>query len=393
LNREAEPLHLSAATLGTRLGFFIAGLAIAAWGPLVPYVKARLALNAAELGLVLLCLGVGSVVGMPAAGLIAARRGGRPVVVAGSLGLAVALVAVAASPSVITTALELAMLGLCLGAVDVAINVHGLEVQRRAGRPLMSNFHAFYSLGGLAGAGGMTALLSAGLSPLGAALVVSLAMLLCILTAWPRLLDTRGPGSAPLFVRPRGLVILLGLLTFSAFLVEGAVLDWGAIMLVERHAFARAAAGMGYVLFATAMTGGRLIGDAVIRGFGARRTLQIGGLVTACGIIVAVIAGPVTSLAGFVLIGLGCCNLVPILFSSAGAQKAMPASLAIAAVAMCGYGGSIGGPALVGFLAQRCGLGWAFAGLAGTMALYPLFAASAARPLEASMDDTARASS
>jgi len=154
------------------------------------------------------------------------------------------------------------------------------------------------------------------------------------------------------------------------FLAEGAMLDWSALLLTAGHDLDASRGGLGYAAFAIAMTFGRLTGDKVVSRFGGKRVMLAGGVCAAAGFFCSVLApsAPV-ALLGFLLIGLGASNIVPILFSAAGSQRAMPASLAISAVTTIGYAGILAGPALIGFIAHASSLNLAFACLGGAMLL------------------------
>src|ERR1700716_1678196 len=204
-----------ATRLATWLSFLVAGFGIACWAPLVPFAKQRLAIDDGTLGLLLLCLGVGSVVAMLLTGFLSARYGSKPIIVIGGLGLAVLLPLLPITNSSLTLGFSLFVFGASLGSIDVAMNIHAVEVERAAGRPLMSGFHALFSVGGFAGAGGMTFLLSVGVTPLAGALCGSALTLVALLLAWPRLLEARGEPT-PL-VAPRGVVLLLAGLTAVTF--------------------------------------------------------------------------------------------------------------------------------------------------------------------------------
>lgn len=367
------------AGLATRLSFFAAGLVMAAWAPLIPFAKARVGANEAELGALLLCLGVGSIFAMPITGYVSARRGARGMVLLGGAGLVALLPLLMAAGSVPLLGAALLVFGAALGTIDVAMNVHGAEVERRADRPMMSGFHAFWSVGGIAGAGGVTALLSFGTMPLAASLVAALVAGLALVLAAPRLLRADG-GEPPRFALPRGIVLLLAALTAGVFLIEGAILDWGALLIVERNLLAAPNAGTGFMLFSVAMTAGRLTGDRIVAGIGPRATLLGGGLIVAAGLCLILMSAQVAlALAGFLLVGLGAANLVPVLFSAAGRQREMPAGLAIAAVTTTGYAGILLGPALIGFVSQGTSLVAAFWGLVALALVFPLCARAAAR--------------
>ncbi|TVR46217.1 MAG: MFS transporter [Rhodobacteraceae bacterium] len=356
------------AALATRLAFLAAGFAMGAWAPLIPFAKLNLGASEGQLGLLLLCLGVGSLVAMPATGYISAQRGARGMILSGWIGLVVLLPALMLVDSALTLGVLLFGFGAALGTIDVAMNVHGATVERRAARPMMSGFHAMWSVGGITGAGAITLLLSLGLGAFGAACVAAGLAALALLPAAPRLLRAQTPEAAPAFVLPRGVVLLLAGLTAIVFLVEGAILDWGALLIVERALLGREQAGLGFLLFSVAMTVGRLAGDRLVARLGVFRTMLWGSLLVMAGLALA-IAGPglALSMAGYVAVGLGAANLVPVLLSAAGRQTRMPAGLAIAAVTTAGYGGILLGPALIGFVAQASSLAVAFIAVGALM--------------------------
>ena len=373
---------ISQAKLATKLAFFIAGFGLACWAPMVPYAKARLGASHAELGTVLLFLGLGSILGMPAAGTLAGRLGSKTAIVAGSLGLLLALPLMALATNGFALGAALFLFGLCLGVVDVAAKIHGTEVQLRAGRPLMSSFHGLYSFGGLVGAAAMTAALSFGLGIFASASAASAIILICVAIAASRFLATRAPmqRKRPAFVMPHGIVILLGLMAMLIFLVEGAVLDWGAVLLAEYRNVSVGSAGAGYVVFALAMTIARLVGDRFVLAAGARAALLLGAALTLVGVAMAAwFESFALILLGFGIAGFGAANIVPVLFSLAGTQKVMPAGYAIAATSTLGYLGVFLGPAAIGYVAGFTGLPMAFGALAALMAIVAGLAGIVAR--------------
>jgi MFS family permease len=365
--------------LSTRLAFLVAGIGMSVWAALVPFAKARMDLGPAELGLLLLCLGVGSLLAMPVTGMLASRFGCRPVILsAGVIAcLVLPMLSILASP--LLQAATLAVFGAAIGTLDVAMNIQAVIVEKAQGGALMSGFHGHFSVGGFIGAGGMSLLLWAGLSPLAACGVISVFMGVLLLASAPYLLATpaESANKRPLFVIPHGTVILIGLLCFVAFLAEGAILDWGAILLTSNDGFATNQGGFGYAVFAIAMTVGRLTGDSVVRRWGRRRVLLVGGACTAVGFFVCVLVPlPWVALAGFLLIGAGASNIVPILFTAAGRQTDMPVSIAVSAITTLGYAGVLAGPALIGLVAHVSNLHVAFAGLGCAMLVVAAYSRS-----------------
>lgn len=356
--------------LSTRLAFLAAGLAMSAWAPLVPFAKQRLALGEADLGLLLLCLGAGSLMAMPVTGMLASRFGCRVVVLASGAFVCLVLPGLAIAPTPMLLGATLFAFGAALGTLDVAMNVQAVIVERESGGSLMSGFHGLFSVGGFIGAGLMALMLWAGLSPAASSAVVSLLVALSLAAGAPHLLrePDAGEGHGSIFVVPHGAVIFIGVLCFLCFLAEGAILDWSALLLTSEQGMDATRAGLGYAAFAIAMTVGRLTGDRVVRKLGGKRVLLLGGLCGALGFFGAVLAPSAPlALVGFLLVGLGASNVVPILFTAAGNQSAMPAGLAIGAITTLGYAGILAGPAVIGFVAHAVSLNLAFAGLGGAM--------------------------
>ena len=148
------------------------------------------------------------------------------------------------------------------------------------------------------------------------------------------------------------------------------MLDWSAVFLHEARQVELERAGWGFVAFNLAMTGTRLVGDRVVAAAGRVRTVLAGGLAAAAGLALAVLSpGLVSALAGFVLLGVGCANIVPVMFTLAGEQTRMPEHLAIPAVTTMGYAGVLAGPALIGFVAQGASLAVALLLVAAVLAM------------------------
>jgi MFS family permease len=353
----------------TRAIFLLVGVGYSAWAPLIPFAKARIGVDDGVLGLVLLAAGLGSITTMPIAGALAGRLGCRAVIAAAGLAFAacVPLLAVVSSLPVLVGVLF--VFGAGTAAIDVVINVQAVIVERESGRPMMSGFHGWYSLGGIVGSAGATALLALGLTPLAGASVVGGVLLATLAVSMTGLLSEAHGRDGPAFALPHGVVWLLGVLCFVFFLAEGSVLDWSAILLSGEKAMARNEAGLGYTAFAVAMTAGRLTGDALVRRLGGANVVLFGSLSAAAGFALAALAPAwPLALAGYVLVGVGCANVVPVLFTAAGRQHAMPEGLGVTAVSTLGYAGILAGPGAIGLVARAWSLPGAFLILAGVLA-------------------------
>ncbi|MGC4031131.1 MAG: MFS transporter [Tepidisphaeraceae bacterium] len=341
----------------TRAAFFIAGFSISSWAPLIPFAKGRLNLDDGHLGALLLCLGAGSVTGMPAAGALAGRFGCRAMIVLSALMILCMLPVLATAGHVVVLAGALLLFGAGLGTLDVTMNIHAVLVERESGRSMMSGFHGMYSVGGIAGAGLMSLLMSAGLLPLHAILASCAIGVILLGVSYTSLLSHGSDSDSPGFAFPHGYVLLIGCFCFVMFLAEGSVLDWSAEYLHKFRDVEKAHAGVAYVAFSIAMTTCRLLGDRIVPVIGSR-LIVFGGALTAAGgfVLATTVHVPVVTVIGFALVGIGASNVVPVLFSAVGRQTRTPANVAIAGVTTMGYAGILAGPAGVGFIARYFGL-------------------------------------
>ncbi|MBV7403353.1 MFS transporter [Enterobacter sp. ENT03] len=365
----AHPLPGTNEQRATRIVFFMAGFATAAWAALVPFAKYNTGVSDGTLGLLLLCLGGGALVAMPLTGALTARFGCRRVMVVSVLIFCAILPLLAVTQDARLLALALLLFGMGIGTTDCAMNVQAIIVEKAAPRPLMSGFHGFYSVGGIAGAGAMSGMMSLGLSSPAASLVTTLIVVALLLVCVRGFLGYANPQEGPAFAVPRGVVLLLGGICFVVFLAEGAVLDWSAVFLTEYRGLPEARGGLGFACFAATMTLGRLTGDRIVARLGQQRVVFAGALLAAAGLLLTVLSASwALSLVGYALIGLGCANIVPVMFSAIGKQTAMPQVLAVPAVTTLGYMGVLAGPASIGGIAHHSSLTAAFVVVAVAMA-------------------------
>ena len=352
----------------TRLLFLLAGFSAAAWASLVPVAKAATGVNEGQLGLVLLCLGIGSLLAMPVSGVVSTRHGCRKVLMVCGVALCACLPLLASVQNVFTLAAALFFFGAMIGIFDCVMNIQAVIVERDSKRPLMSGFHGFFSLGGLLGAATTSAIMDLGVSPFATVSGIALAGVLLLMTIRRHILPYGNPAEGPPFALPRGEVLFLGMLCMTVFLVEGSMMDWSAVMLTENHGMPVAQAGYGFAAFSLTMTFGRLTGDRIVARVGRRSVVTVGGLLAMGGILLATLV-PLwqAALLGYAMVGLGCSNIVPVLFTAVGRQTSMPQSVAVPAMSTLGYAGVLAGPAAIGFIAHHSSLPMAFLLVAALM--------------------------
>ncbi|EML4850780.1 MFS transporter [Morganella morganii] len=340
--------------MATRALFFVAGFASAAWAALVPFAKLNTGVNDGVLGLLLLCLGGGALVAMPLTGVLTTRFGCRRVMTVSVILLSIALPLLAVINHTGLLALTLIIFGMGIGITDCAMNIQAIIVEKAAPKPMMSGFHGFYSVGGIAGAGAMSGFMLAGMGALQAAGAVTAICLLLLALSYKGMLDYAWPSEGPAFAVPRGAVLLIGIICFATFLAEGSVLDWSAVFLTEYRHVPESMGGLGFACFAVLMSLGRLTGDKIVAVLGRPQVVLWGALLAAGGLLLSVLSDNwLLALTGYGLIGLGCANVVPVMFSAIGRQTSMPQAVAVPAVTTLGYLGILAGPASVGLIAYR----------------------------------------
>lgn len=339
--------------------FFINGMILASWIPHIPLVQEKLGIGEGLLGLSLLSMALGAVVFMPLSGLWSGRYGSRKITTITAFAYCFALPLPILAPNLITLILALFIFGACTGAMDVAMNAQAVAVEKRFSKPIMSSFHGFFSLGGLAGSGLGGLALANGLSPVVHAFIISGLMLIATMFTFryflPKEADASKEGSK--FVLPKGPLLALGALAFMVLMAEGAIADWSAVYIKNVLETGPGLAAAGYAAFSLMMALGRLTGDRFVANVGPVAITRITSLIAALGLGTALLINhPMAAVIGFGFVGLGLSNLIPVLFSAAGRVPNVASSTGIAAVATAGYFGFLAGPAVIGFVAEFLGL-------------------------------------
>ncbi|MFH7119081.1 MFS transporter [Acinetobacter johnsonii] len=372
-------IQLSAQRLSTRFSFFGLGFATAAWAPLIPFAQQRLHFNHADFGLLLLCSGLGAMLAMPATGKIVQRVGCRVPIGFALLLLAVLLPSLSLWTTPLMMAITLFLFGTAAGSLGVALNIQAVVVEKNSLKSLMSGFHGMASLGGLAGVLTITALLALSISAVMSAFAVSLLLVIIIFLSVPYSIKAventslEASSKVKKSIRqrlPQPLIILIGIACFIIFMVEGAAMDWSGIYLTQQYGVNTAFAGLAYTFFAIAMTTGRFTGHYLIRYFGEKKLLTYSAICATLGLALVSIAPHWwLVLVGYTLVGTGCSNIVPIMFSRAGRQTVMPSAVALSCVSTLAYTGILVGPAFIGMIGELIGLKTVFMALSGLLLL------------------------
>lgn len=354
--------------------FLLSGFTVALWGAALPALNQRLDLGEAKLGTVLLATGLGALTCMPVAGRWCDRWTSRRIVIFAGPAAAVGLLGPALAPTFPALLVTTFVFGAGIGALDVSMNAHSIEVEQRYPRPIISAFHGVWSLGGVVGG----SLIGLGLYlRVDVQAVMAVGAVLAALTFLPptRMLLTgaarsrcageAGDGPASSNPLPRRLVLALGVVAFAAFIAEGAAMDWSALHAHRVLGADLAIASIAYTAFTVAMTATRLLGDRLRDRFGPVWTIQKAAGTATTGYLVVLTAPALPSgglpcaYAGWVLVGVGLAMVVPVIFAAAGTGNA--AGRTLSRVTTFGYVGMLAGPSVIGPVAEATSLATALA--------------------------------
>jgi MFS transporter len=384
----------SKARVAVTLVFFAHGALFGTWVARIPAIQNDRGLGEGELGIALFGATLGGLAGLVVAGWVVPRKGSRATVARGEPLFALLLPLLALAPNLALLVAALFAFGLMAGAVDVAMNAHGLAVERRRGRPILSSFHAGWSFGGLGGAVAGALAAKADVDPLvhfaSAALVLGSAAILASRWLLPTEAD-RSEAPARLGRPPRRLAAL-GVLAFCGLFAEGAAADWSAVYLAGSLAAGAGVAALGFAAFSVSMASVRLVGDRLTTRWGPVALTRRGGLLAGGGLALALLVGqPAVALVGFACMGAGLAAIVPIAFRAAGSLPGVPAGVGIAALTTIGYGAFLVGPPLIGLTAELIGLPRALGIVVLLLGGLVLLARSTQPSRENAFDDAARA--
>lgn len=357
--------------------FLVHGLVLGAWIPHIPLTKDRLAVGTGVFGLALLAIAIGAIIAMPLAGVLINRLGSGLVTTVTGIGLCLAFALPPLMPDLWSFLPAAVLFGATIGSMDVAMNAHGIAVEKILRRATMSLFHGCFSIGAMAGSLIGAALLKwmSGPSHIALATVLSLLLYLPVTRFFlPSTLDKGLSGKG--FAWPTQATIGLGILCFLALMAEGAVVDWSGLMLRQRFLTDASTAALGFAGFAAGMSLSRLLGDRLRTRFGAARLVRWSAFLMAVGLAIAlVVPSIVIAIAALAVAGIGIGNVVPILFAGGGRLEPSAPGRGIAAVTTLGYAGFLAGPPLIGFVAELTGLPQAL----GFVVLTALIVAASAR--------------
>ncbi|MGF7214751.1 MFS family permease [Spirosoma lacussanchae] len=383
LVRSVLSFFMNRQALAVGLVFASDSLLFGSWVSHIPYVKQKLSLSEAELGLVLFAMPAGLLVMNPLTGRIIARLGEARSCFWSAVGLAIFMCIPINAPNTLVLTIGLFLVGLAAALINVAMNTSATNLERHQGSVIMSSCHGMWSLGGLLGSGIAGAVIALHVPPPVHIMVISVLILLATFLIQPMLAripsssrTETGEKAGSSFVMPTFDLLLMILIGLALAMGEGAAFDWSAVYLRETLGASSQIAALGFASFSLTMTGFRFLGDAIIPKIGGKRWLQIGGVLAALGLVIAIaLPYPTTALLGFGLLGAGCSLGAPVLYAAALRVPGIPPAAGLATFATFSFIGFLAGPPLVGFIAEGFGL---YFGL-GFVALMLLISAGLAR--------------
>ncbi|WP_345162672.1 MFS transporter [Pontibacter saemangeumensis] len=339
--------------------FSLQGLSFASWGSRIPTIQQQMGLSETALGGVLLALPLGLLLSLPLAGWMIAKVGSRSVLLAAGVLYCATLVAIGYATSPLQLVMALFVFGFGGNLMNISVNTQGVGVEALYQKSIMASFHGLWSLAGFTGAAIGTLMIGEGVSPFHHFLLIMALSIVAIALASRFVLreDVNTDADKPIFVMPDKSLIDLGVICFFAMICEGAMFDWSGVYFKKVLGAENAWIGAGYTAFMCTMAGTRFVADWFTSRFGLQRILQASGVLTASGLLIAVLLPHLyTAIVGFLLVGAGISAVVPLLYSAAGKSKVMSPGVALAAVSTIGFFGFLIGPPLIGFIAGATSL-------------------------------------
>lgn len=340
--------------------FFMNGSLFATWVSRIPDIQERLALSEGALGAILMGMSIGVLTALSVSGSLIARFGSKRVSAISALGMCLSVPLIAIMPSPALLFIGLFTFGAAMSTMDVAMNAQAVRVEHLYKRPMMSSFHASFSVGGLFGA-----LVGSGMERIDVPAIqhfvyASLFFFVgIILFKWLLEDEESDSPAGPVFQIPHPSLWPLGALAFCTALGEGAMADWSAVYLKNVIQTEASVAALGFAAFSLTMTAGRLVGDHLTSRYNPIHVIRYGGILATVGLVASILTSNyIIVLIGFGCVGFGLANSMPLAFSAAGRQPGIAPGAGIASVASIGYAGFLAGPPFIGLLAEQTSLRW-----------------------------------
>jgi MFS family permease len=353
------PRTLRMNRISVGLLFFLHGLCFASWASRIPSIQESLNLSASTLGGVLFSLPAGFFFSLLFTGWLIGIFGSKKIVIVSAVLYSLSLVAIGSSSNIWGLVFSLFSFGFFANFLNISINTQAVAVETLYKKKLMASFHGLWSLAGFTGAATGTWMIGSGVPPSQHFTFICIVFLivssLCAFYLVTH--DQQSDEKRPLFALPDKSLLTLGIIAFCSMIAEGAMFDWSGIYFIQVVKVKQELTGLGYTTFMIAMAGMRFLADGFSGKYGLKKILQLSGLLTTAGLLLAVLLPEmISSLLGFFLIGMGVSSVVPMVYSAAGKSKTLAPGTALTAVSSLGFMGLLIGPPIIGFIAEATSL-------------------------------------
>lgn len=354
--------------IAVKLIFFINGFVHANLASRFPRIQELFSIDNGTLGIVLLSSSIGALLAMPFTGWLIIRNGSRRITIAAVFLYCIFVPLIPLMPGIAGLAIIFFIMGLTAGMLDVSMNSQAVMVEQQHTKPIMTSFHALFSIGMVAGAGcgALFVKLQTSLF-IHLSIVIGLSLIGALWARYHLIHDKPAEkvSEGPAFRLPNASMISIGVIAFCCMLGEGAMADWSTNYMEKIAGASKALAPIGLSSFALAMTIGRFFGDSVRAKLGDRKLLVYLGLISSSGLIITLLfVHPLVVITGLFITGLGLSSIVPIAYSIAGNTKDLSPGVGLAMVTTVGYSGFLFGPPIIGFVADWQSLRLALTGVA-----------------------------
>jgi MFS family permease len=341
------------------------GICFASWAARIPDIQAKFQLSEGELGTLLLCLPIGSMLGLPIAGWSVHHYGSRIVILICSFAYALSLPLIGLAPNLWVITPVLILFGMLGNIMNISLNTQALGFENLLGKSILASFHGIWSMAGFTGAGLGAGMIFLSFSPAAHYVVVALLSILLVLFSQKFVInDKRAAGEEGGLVlrKPDSLLLRVGLISFLGMMAEGCMFDWSGVYFKKIVEAEPELVSLGYVCFMGAMASGRFVTDKAINRYGKIPVLQVSGILIFLGLLLAVLFPSLYAAAlGFLMVGFGVASIVPVAYGIAGRSKLYSPSVALAMVSTLSFFGFLVGPPLIGFIAEAFNLKISFA--------------------------------
>jgi MFS family permease len=357
--------YLSKRRIALGAMFFFIGLCFSSWAARIPDIQAKFQLTEGQLGTILLCLPIGSLIGLPIAGWSVHTYGSRVVILICSFAYALTLPLIGLAPSTWAVVPVLVVFGMLGNIMNISLNTQALGLEDQMGKSILASFHGLWSMAGFTGAGFGAGMILLSISPAGHYSFVTLISIAIVLLSQRFVLNDKantGESGGLVLKKPDDLLLRIGLIAFLGMMTEGCMFDWSGIYFKKIVLADPGLVALGYVCFMGAMASGRFVTDKATHRFGRVPILRVSGILIFFGLLVSVVWPTIYAASiGFLCVGFGVASIIPVSYGIAGRSKLYPPSVALALVSTISFFGFLLGPPLIGFVADLFDLKVSFA--------------------------------